>query len=146
MAQWTEPVYDRTQADVDYAKSQLSNKVNNVQHKGCFNVLDILRIENNSRYLADVLKNLYYFNKVSTRTDWNSSSLPNVSDVTRIINNVKNIWESYYRPSDSTDLPNTLIRFGQVNDIERNHLLIKEMIDDMSSSFRECGTFGAGEG
>lgn len=144
MAEWITPVYDRTQADVDYAKQQLAKKINNVEYKGCFNPSDINRIEGNARYLADILISLYYFNNVST-SGWNSESLPYKDHIDRIINNIGEIWARWDKPQDAEDLPVSLLTHEQVNNIEKNLFLLKEMLDDMVSSFRECDTFECGE-
>jgi hypothetical protein len=144
MAKWSSPVYDRTQADVDYARQQLSNKINNMYYKGCFNVGDISRIENNTKYLSDILVQLYYFNKVSI-AQWYEVTLPDVIAINRIINNINTLWEKYGKPPDAIALPNNLVTFEQINNIEKNIHLIREMLDDMIESFRECGTFDCGE-
>lgn len=145
MAVWSEPIYNRTQADVDYAKSQLGEKINDVDLKGSLNANDLNRIESNTRYLADALIKLYYFNNITTFTEWNMTTIPFLSHINRIINNINVLWGKYHKPPDATDLPNSLIAFEQVNNIERNLHLIKEMLDDMISSFRECNTFECGE-
>ena len=145
MAVWSEPIYDRTQADVDYAKSQLRDKINDVDLKGSLNANDLNRIESNTRYLADSLIKLYYFNNITTFTEWNMTTIPFLSHINRIINNINVLWEKYHKPPDAVDLPGTLLNFEQVNNIEKNIHLIKEMLDDMISSFRECGTFNCGE-
>ena len=145
MATWQEPVFDRTQADVDYAKQQLANRVNYTYLKGCFNVTDVSRIENNTKFLADTLASLYYTSHVNKGGTWHNSSLLHQSQISRIINNVDILWKAYYKPSGSATLPNTLLTFSQVNAIEKNHYLIKEMIDNMVGSFRECNTFSCGE-
>lgn len=144
MATWVQPVYDRTQADVDYARQRLLNKINDVYYKGCFNSRDISRIENNTKYLSDLLIQLYYFNDISIKT-WYEYIFPNIPDINRIIDNINILWEKYGRPPDSIPLPNTLLNFEQVNNIEKNLHLIKEMLDDTINSFRECGTFNCGE-
>ena len=144
MATWTTPVYDRTQADVDYAKYQLAQKINNIEYKGCFNATDMSRIENNIQYLSDILISLYYFNSLTTRT-WGKNGLPYQSYIDNIINNISILWEKWGKPPDAEDLPNTLLTYEQVNNIEKNIFLLKEMLDDMASSFRECGTFECGE-
>lgn len=144
MAEWKEPIYDRTQADIDYAKAQLAANINNVDYKGCFNVKDVSRIEDNSKYLSDTLNKLYYFNLVDTRT-YNQSTVLAVSNIERIINNVRVLWSKYYTPNGALSLPTTLLTYEQVNALEKNQYLIKEMLDDMISSFRECGTFTCGE-
>lgn len=145
MAEWKEPVFDRTQEDVDYAKTQLSLGINDVEYKGCFNPLDINRIEGDTQYLSDALNTLRYANKVSTVQNWAKESLPYKSHLDRIINNVSVLWGKYYKPAGSVDLPTTLLTFEQVNALEKNIYLLKEMLDDMISSFRECGTFACGE-
>ena len=144
MAEWSTPVFDRTQGDVDYAKAQLSAGVNNVEFKGCLNQSDINRIEKNSKYLSDSLKELYYFNEIVYNL-WNDTSIPSKSHISRIINNVSILWGKYYKPPDAVDLPTTMLTYEQVNAIEKNLYLIKEMIENMIISFRECGTFNCGE-
>lgn len=142
---WREPVFDRTQADVDYAKAQLSRNINEVSLKGCLNSNDLLRIEYNIDHLSRVLTELYYFNTVPDYRVWFRTDIVTVSEVNRIINNVRILWEEYYKPPDAVTLPNTLLTFEQVNAIEKNLYLIKKMLDDMTASFRECGTFSCGE-
>lgn len=142
---WQEPIFDRTQADVDYAKVQLSQGINDADLKGCLNVSDLNRIESNTRYLSDKLIELCYFNTTSTSTAWAMTALPYVSHINRIITNVRILWGKYHKPLGAVDLPDTLLNFEQVNAIEKNLYLIKEMLDDMIASFRECGTFSCGE-
>ena len=145
MAKWSEPIFDRTLADVEYARQQLVNNINNVDFKGCLNANDLIRIENNARYLADSLNNLCYCNTITTQSTWKANSLPNVTQVTRIINNVSKLISAYYKPSNAPNLPTTLLTYEQVNALEKNLHLIKEILDDMITYFRECGTFVCGE-
>ena len=144
MAEWVTPVYDRTQADVDYARQQLAQKINTMDYKGCFNTTDINRIEDNARYLADLLISLYYFNNVST-SNWDRESIPYQEHIDRIINNISEMWERWGRPNDAEDLPVSLLNHEQVNNIEKNLFLLKELLDDMVSFFKECGTINCGE-
>ena len=71
MAVWINPVYDRTQEDVEYAKQKIAEWIaadtmenSLVVHdlKGCLNVSDLNRIEGNIKYLAEqiVLVNLSF--------------------------------------------------------------------------------------
>lgn len=144
MAEWKEPVFDRTQADVDYAKSQLAKNINNVKYKGCFNVEDISRIEGNTQYLSDILNNLYYRNAVDTRI-YKQGTVLSVSHIDRIMNNISVLWGKYYTPAGAISLPKTLLTYEQVNALEKNQHLIKEMLDNMIASFKECGAFVCGE-
>lgn len=145
MANWVEPIFDRTQADVDYAKQQLANGINNIEYKGCFNVSDGNRIENNTRYIADTLNDLYYPNNIVTKSNWTKTSYIYFAHIERIINNIEALLKAYHTPAEAEDLPSTLLNFEEVNTLEKNIYLIKEMLEDMISSFRECGTFNCGE-
>ena len=146
MASWSTPVFDRTLADVEYARQQLENNINTVFLKGCFTRVDILRIENDTRYLADTLNDLCYRNNITTQTSWTESDIPNATDIGRIINNVSKLISAYYKPNDSPNLPTTILTYEQANALEQNLYLIKQMLDNMINSFRECGTFNCGEG
>ena len=145
MADWQEPVFDRTQADVDYAKTQLKLRNNTQELKGCVNITDILRIENNTRYLADRLCDLYYFNNITTLDSWVISNIPQTKQINRIINNVAVLRDKYYTPVGATNLPATLLHYEQINAIEQNHFLLKKHIEEMIGYYRECGTFACGE-
>ena len=145
MATWSNPVYDRTLADVEYARQQLENNINTIDLKGCLNPNHLMRIENNTRYLADELNKLYYSNAITTQSSWGYSDLPNVTHITRIINNVNKILSAYQKPKNTPTLPSTLLTYEQVNALEKNLYLIKEMHDDMIKSFKECGSFNCGE-
>lgn len=137
-------IYDRTQSDVDYAISQIQKGNTRTELKGCFNVVDINRIENNVRYIADRLNILKYTNNIETKS-WDMYGLPNVTEVTRLINNVSKIITAYYKPVDAPDLPTTLLTFEQVNVLEKNLNMIKRLIDEEENEYRHCGTFNCGE-
>jgi hypothetical protein len=144
MADWMSSVHDRTQTDVDYAIAQVKAGNNTTEYKGCFNVSDINRIENNSRYISDRLNVMKYTNSIETKS-WDMTGLPNVTDVARLINNVSTIIRAYYQPLGAPALPTTLRTFEQVNAIEKNLYMIKHLIDNEENEFRYCGTFNCGE-
>lgn len=51
---WSEPITDRSQSDISYAKENQSGSTDN---KGALNYNDLNRIENNYKYLIEKLKN-----------------------------------------------------------------------------------------
>lgn len=149
MAEWIEPIFDRTQSDVDSAIRQIELwKANGVatpsELKGCLNMGDLNRIEKDIQFLSDNLSSLYYFSKVNTKT-WQRSTLPTASEITRILNNIKILISSFYKSTNAPDLPTTVLSYEHLNNIEENLYLLKEMLNDMISSFRECGTLYCGE-
>lgn len=149
MGKWISPVFDRTISDVSFAIAKInewkqtgSKEV--YELKGCLNVTDINRIENNIQYLFDELSSLYYFPRTVSKS-WDMEKLPTSDDISRIINNVKKTISAYFQTDTAPKVPKTMLTYEQVNDIEENLYLIKEILDDMASYFRECGTFNCGE-
>ena len=144
MAEWISPVFDRTRSDVDYAKSQIKSGKNLSELKGCFNVTDINRIENNTRYIADRLNVLSYANTIITKV-WDMAGVPDVSEVARLINNVASLINAYYLPDGAPALPSALLTFEQVNSLEKMLYMIKHLLDEEENQYRYSGTFNSGE-
>lgn len=145
---WIEPIFDRIQADVDFALQQIqrwrdegSSDITDL--KGCFNVSDMNRIENDIQFLSNNLSDLYYFSTVNTKT-WDKASLPTVADINRMIENTRILVLSICE--DAPELPTTLVTFTDVNCIEGILNKLKMILDDMTASFLECDTFECGEG
>jgi hypothetical protein len=152
MADWIKPIYDRKQSDVDYAKTRIKYFKENggvtdgIDLKGCFNFTDMNRIENNNQYLQDRLNELYYFCNIKNVHGRRMTSVPNMGDhISRVINNLVELQSAYYEPMLAPILPETLTHFNNVNNVEKCQLVIKEMIDDMANSFKQCGTFDCKE-
>lgn len=149
MANWMTPIYDRTQDDVNFAISKIAewrdtNSTNVYDLKGCFNTSDINRIENDIKFLSDNLSALCYFSHIKSMS-WDNKGLPSILDISRIINNIRAIISSYFQYDTAPDLPKTMLTYEQINDIEENLHLLKNILDNMISSFKECGTFTCGE-
>lgn len=152
MAYWTKPVYDRTEGDVEFAIRKIAEWVayknagmSIVTHdlKGCLNVSDINRIENNVAYLREKLYEYGYSVSVSTKS-WVHTGLPNVGDISRIVKNVRALVKAYYPHSTSPAIPDTLNGYNEVNAVEKNLYLIKMLLDCMVGSFKKSGTFQSG--
>ena len=93
MTTWIEPVSDRTQEDVDFAIQKISEWIaGDIAHnpllvhdlKGCLNVSDINRMENDVKYLSEKL-NGYAYSVSTTSKSWDKSGLPNETDISRIL-------------------------------------------------------------
>lgn len=146
---WITPIFDRTQADVAFAidkikEWKITGETNTSDLKGCFNVSDINRIENDILFLSNNLSDLYYFSHIESNS-WDRDGLPTVKDIARIIENVRIIIASYFQFDSAPELPTTLLNITQVNNLEENLHLIKVILDNMVDSFRECDTFYCGE-
>lgn len=148
MAGWTDPIFDRTYADVEYAIAQINEwKATGTGGiaflKGCLNVGDINRIEDNIAYLNTELSKLCYYPRTSSKT-WTMEGIFRIVDVTRIIGNIEKIISQFFQIPDAPALPNTMLTYEHINSLEENLYHIKNILDNMKTLFRECGTFECG--
>lgn len=152
MSEWKTPVFDRTQEDVEHAIKTIADWVNSDMSvnplaihdlKGCLNVSDINRIEGNIAYLAEMLNTYGYSPDVSTKS-WTNSGLPNETDISRILYNIRSIVDNFYQQSEASPVPHRLQGYEDVNSAEENLLLIKELLDCMVASFKKSSTFQSG--
>ena len=111
--------------------------------KGCLNLSDINRIEGNIAYLADKMESYAYSPNIHGK-QWSRVDMPNQNDMSRIIDNIRSLIEAYYPPHNPPELPATMLSYEDVNAIEENLYLLKQMLDCMESSFRKVGTIKSG--
>ena len=111
--------------------------------KGCLNLLDLNRIEDNITFLAESIESLGYSPNIHGK-QWNRVDMPNQNDMSRIVDNIRNLIESFYPPDHPPSLPSTMLSYNDINAIEENLYLIKQMLDCMQSSFKKVGTIKSG--
>lgn len=111
--------------------------------KGCLNLSDINRIEGNIEYLAERMESYSYSPNIHGK-QWGRVDLPTQNDMQRIIENIRILISSYYPPHNPPDLPTTMLSYEDINAIEENLFLLKQMLDCMESSFRKVGTITSG--
>lgn len=157
--EWIEPVWLRAQADVDYA-GQLNNKIKKTGWNsltraeqtdwttgliGCLNYWDLNRIEQDTKYLSDLLSGYGYNQDLAFKMDWLMTDFPYALEMERIRSNIQALIDSYH--AQSVLLPPTLEKptYRTINDIENNLKQMKEMIQRMASGFRYSGTFQSGQ-
>ena len=111
--------------------------------KGCLNLSDIIRIEDNISYIADRLTQYRYPIVVSSKS-WVKTDLPNANDMKRIANNIRLIFSGYYIPSGAAEVPDLMLSYQDINNLERNLYLLKDMLDSMENCFTQSGTYISG--
>lgn len=157
---WQTPVFDRTEADV-YTARTLINKINTSGYssltedektlwdsgdlKGCRNVNDLNRIENNCNELATELGLT-----IETKLDWDYDTTPMSEDIQRICDNVSTIREAlldivYVSIPVVPELP--INDFDKMNDIEEilyivhdtlhNDLMLWADLDNIGETWAE---------
>lgn len=125
---WISPIYDRTYGDIQKVLSDptLENP------KGCYNVVDILRIENNTQYvMEDMLAREIIKSEpegFSTKHTWISSDVITKTDMQRIIGNVM-ILMTLSNPAIAEDLEplstSAQVTYRVANAIEKNLEIMK---------------------
>lgn len=147
---WIATVTDRTQRDVDEALSKLAEwrewiSVGLVPEthelKGCLNVSDLNRIENNLGYLIELVEELdpeeteidYY-----VKTDWSVGDIPNISDIERILGALRDIRVKYDIPLSQTPVPDTMLHFDDINRVEENLNLLRSKLFEVARSKTEA--------
>ena len=137
MILWETPVLDRSQADVDYAKTLWDIGYSNLTDtqkaeyiaglKGSLNTSDLLRIENNIQLLSDVLElNLTTYNG-------NIPGIPNVAYYDNLISNVEAIRSAYTTYDNTPATPSGPINeFSKINNIEQ---IVTDVYKILNSNF-----------
>lgn len=111
--------------------------------KGCLNLLDLNRIEGNIAYLAERMESYSYAPNIHGK-QWSRVDMPNQNDMSRIIENIRALIGAFYPPHNPPELPTTMLSYTDINAIEENLFLLKQMLDCMESSFRKVGTIKSG--
>ena len=111
--------------------------------KGCLNLLDLNRIEGNIAYLAENMESYSYSPNIHGK-QWSRVDMPNQDDMSRIVENIRALISAFYSPDNPPQLPTTMLSYSDINAIEENLYLIKEILDCMVSSFKKVGTIKSG--
>lgn len=111
--------------------------------KGCLNLTDLNRIEGNIAYLAEKMESFAYSPNIHGKT-WTKADMPNQNDMSRIVDNIRSLISAFYSPDNPPALPTTMLSYSDINAIEENLYLIKEILDCMQKSFKAVGTIKSG--
>ena len=111
--------------------------------KGCLNLVDLNRIEGNIAYLAEKMESYSYAPNIRGKR-WTNVDMPNQNDMSRIVENIRSLIAAYYSPDNPPSLPTTMLTYNDINAIEENLYLIKQLLDCMQSSFKIVGTIKSG--
>lgn len=111
--------------------------------KGCLNLLDLNRIEENIDYLAEKMESFSYSPNIHGKR-WNRVDMPNQNDMSRIIENIRALISAFYAPDNPPSLPTTMLSYMDINSIEENLHLIKQLLDVMQTSFKTVGSIKSG--
>ena len=119
--EWIKPIYDRTYADVQ----ALMYDPNIENAIGCYNSVDVNRVENNTAYVLEYMlehKIIKVAPALRIKTDWKETDIIIASEMKRIVENVA-VLCSLSNPMIQDELPSlylaTQMNYILANDIER---------------------------
>jgi hypothetical protein len=115
---WLDPVFDRTQEDVDFANK---NRNHPEPLKGMRNVSDLNRISGNMKYLCNLLLvNGYNAPEITSRDDWEKTDFPRESDVRKYQADLTALREVPFLREDTPQAPELpYLHYQKLNDIEQ---------------------------
>lgn len=124
---WINPIYDRTQSDVN----EIKNNPLSSNAKGAFNCSDLNRIENNTIYVANLFAQVYGFSlNLQTKTNWSIEEIPTIKELNRIRNNVLKISREIFIENFQNIEFSKTINYVKANALEYNLLLIKNTLEN----------------
>lgn len=140
---WQQPIYNRARADVDLIRLDPLNENN----KGAYNYTDLNRVENNCKYIMDLVNDVGILdNKIQLviKNDWKMSDIPAITDINRIRNNILTLLDDLNIINfEQIKFDNTM-DYKKANALEKNLSLLKEQLKIYNKEFMICGTFHCG--
>lgn len=126
---WIEPVYDRSQTDIDGQTA-----------KGHYNVADLNRIEQDCEYLAGI-----FGVTIRTRT-WNRTDFPMPGEFERILSNLNTLRAAYFLYQTTPATPeNPVNEYHKANDIEQILHDLYALYEDNKQAIMYAGEPYAGQ-
>lgn len=140
---WLSPVWDRTQADVDFARENR----NNPEHlKGALNYSDWARITGNIYYLAEMLTAYGRPVTVTCKNEWSMHDIPKASEIQHVRDDLDKVRRAFYIMKDTPSTPMLpLNHYKKINDMERILHDVETLFANMLASLVQCGEIECGE-
>ena len=149
-------ITDRTAQDVlrwkelkdkGYANMTDAEKEEWVHCKGAYNISDLNRVEAAVQMISQKLKALHIQADVTTKSDWEMTDLPTLSDMNRYLGNVIKLRSASSGLREAPQPPGSMVRLNYIgaNRIEETLLYINAWADRMTDSQKYAGEFYGGE-
>lgn len=140
MADWIDPIFDRTQADCDSKTA-----------KGSLTASDLNRIESNMRYIYNAINERGYAGKLydSGQYPWTRVKYLREASLNAIEQTIKELRESSFGSPDLPEIAltagNAVLGYEQINVLEYYLYDMKWLLDQLDSVAPICGMSYCGE-
>lgn len=148
-------IFDRTRNDVETAISLINNKVKKfltltndeiaILEKGTLTINTINRIENKQSELKMLFNGMGYYGTPITSKTWEYSEIFDKENFERIINNTDLLKKAFFVNPSTPSIPKPIYHFSNINSLEKILYDLENKIPDITSRYRQCGTFECGE-
>lgn len=148
-------VFDRTQEDVNMASEIRDAKVKNFLpltdedvgylEKGSITINTLNRIEQKQEELRGIFNDMGYWNTQIVNKTWNYIDVFNETEFQRIVYNDRILRAAFLVYKGTPKTPAPIYHYENINALEKILFDLDEMIDDIKSRYRRCGTFNCGE-
>ncbi len=146
-------IYDRTLQDVENAKQIRLQKIQNflsltddeivIVQRGFVTYETINRIESKQDEIKERFKELGYYCDFESKT-WTDEDFFSQKDLNRICENTKILRQAFFVYNTTPENPMAKYYFEEFNKLEKILVDLSDMIADMVSRYRRCGTFNCG--
>lgn len=136
-------IYDRTIDDVSYA---LLNPGSKEHLKGCYNYVDLNRIEQHCKYIMDLRNKKKVFDLVDlvVKTNWKVTDIPHINDFNRIRSNIIVLMEGLRKDLfEDIEFSDTM-DYIKANILEKDLYIIKGLTERIERELQKCGSFYCG--
>lgn len=150
-------IIDRTQADVEYAKSLHEKGLSGMTAeeltewlgglKGWYDYRDLNRVGEAIIYVRDRLKAVGEVVAVEPKIDWTLNDLPTYGAIAEYLNNIEILRNVITVPVNTPETPTSgvLLNYEEANDIERILQYLEILIDKIEQAYLYSGEIYAGE-
>lgn len=148
-------IYNRTQEDINAAIYVRDEKVKKMQEltesditkleRGMITYNTLNRIETKQEELKNLFNDMGYWNTPIINNVWGENDIFNVDEFHRILDNTNVLRNAFFVYNNTPNTPPISYHYNDINALEKILVDLDDMIDDVKSKYRRCGTFRCGE-
>lgn len=148
-------IYNRTQEDINAAIYVRDEKVKKMQEltesditkleRGMITYNTLNRIETKQEELKNLFNDMGYWNTPIINNVWGENDIFNVDEFQRILNNTNTLRQAFFVYKGTPNTPRVSYHYEDINSLEKILQDLDDMIDDVKSKYKQCGTFKCGE-
>ena len=148
-------IYNRTENDIETARNLIETKVKNFGEltvdevakieRGTFTINTLNRIEQKQAELKTLFNDIGYWNTPIINRTWAEYDIFGELDFQRVLDNTNTLREAFFVYNNTPITPPISYHYNDINALEKILYDLENMVNDMKTRYRQCGTFECGE-